>query len=70
MMAVEAVASCPMLLVRRRLHGMAFGGWSIVLPASWVMPIWLALVFAGSRAVGIREWHWAATDQVRPLLSC
>jgi len=56
---------CPLLAVRRVLRGAATGGWSLVLPARWVMPVWQALVFAGARAVGLREWHWAAVDQAR-----
>ena len=55
---------CPLLAVRRRLRGPAAGGWSLVLPARWVMPVWQALAFAGACAAGQREWHWAATDQV------
>ena len=56
---------CSLLAVRRRLRGPAAGGWSLVLPARWVMPVWQALTFAGARAVGLREWHWAAVDEVR-----
>ena len=59
-----AAAHWPLLAVRRRLRGLAAGGWSLVLPARCVMPVWQALVFAGGRATGLREWHWAATDQV------
>ena len=59
-----AATRLPMLAVRRRLRGPAAGGWSLVMPARWVMPVWQALVFAGARAVGQREWHWAAADQV------
>ena len=59
-----AAVRCPLLAVRRRLRGAAAEGWSLVLPAQWVMPVWQALTFAGARAVGLREWRWAATDQV------
>jgi hypothetical protein len=59
-----AAARWPLLAVRRRLRGPVAGGWSLVLPARWVMPVWQALAFAGARAVGLREWHWAASDQV------
>ena len=61
---VGAAVRCSLLAVRRVLRGAAAGGWSLVLPARWVMPVWQALVFAGARAVGMREWHWAAVDQV------
>ena len=42
-------------------------GWSLVLPAGWVPPFWLALAFAGCRPVGQREWHWLHTLQQRPF---
>lgn len=38
--------SCPILLVRRQ-YGAALSGWSLVLPAGWVMPFWSALSFTG-----------------------
>ncbi len=65
-----AAVRCPLLAVRRVLRGAGAGGWSLVLPARWVMPVWQALVFAGARAVGLREWHWAAVDQVPACDSC
>ena len=30
--------------------------WSLLLPAHWVPPIWHALVFAGARPAGLREY--------------
>ena len=65
-----AAVRCPLLAVRRRLRGAAAEGWSLVLPARWVMPVWQALTFAGARAVGLREWHWAAVDQVPSCVCC
>ncbi|KAG2426616.1 hypothetical protein HXX76_012931 [Chlamydomonas incerta] len=43
----------------------AEAGWSVVLPARWVLPFWLALVYQGGRAAGQQEWrqlhsHWRA----------
>ena len=29
-------------------------------PASWGLPLWLALAKAGAIPAGQREWHWAA----------
>jgi len=30
-------------------------GWDVILPAGWALPLWLALVFRGARAGGLRE---------------
>jgi len=30
-------------------------GWDVVMPAGWALPLWLALVFRGARAGGLRE---------------
>jgi ribonuclease P/MRP protein subunit POP1 len=30
-------------------------GWDVVTPAGWASPLWLALVFRGARAGGLRE---------------
>ncbi|GIL49298.1 hypothetical protein Vafri_5674, partial [Volvox africanus] len=65
-----ADVSFPLLLVRRSAgrtgrpagHGEGpGGGWSLVLPARWVMPVWTALVFAGARPTGQSEWRQLAT---------
>ena len=42
-------------------------GWSLILPAGWVPPAWLALAFAGVKPAGQREWRWAHTAQRRPF---
>ncbi|GLI61313.1 hypothetical protein VaNZ11_003669 [Volvox africanus] len=65
-----ADVSFPVLLVRRPEgrtrrpagHGDgSCGGWSLVLPARWVMPVWTALAFAGVRPTGQSEWRQLAT---------
>ncbi|GFR41548.1 hypothetical protein Agub_g2262, partial [Astrephomene gubernaculifera] len=73
-----SAASFPVLLIRRsaglRSASVAGSqsaaterheavGWSMVLPARWVMPVWLALTFTGARPMGQLEWrqvaaHW------------
>ncbi|EFJ45760.1 hypothetical protein VOLCADRAFT_93949 [Volvox carteri f. nagariensis] len=35
-------------------------GWSLVLPAHWVMPVWMALAFTGARPTGQSEWRQLA----------
>ena len=42
----QAQLSCPVLLVRRHYRA-SLVGWSLVLPAGWVMPFWNALSFTG-----------------------
>lgn len=38
---------CPLLLVRQSAVGSAGAGWSLLLPAGWVMPFWMALTHTG-----------------------
>lgn len=38
-----------------------------MLPAGWVTPFWMALVHAGAKPAGQREWHWVHTLQGRPF---
>lgn len=59
-----AAAACPALLVKRRVFGAAAAGWSLVVPARWVAPLWQAALRRGATAVGQREWRWVASDQV------
>lgn len=60
-----AAESCPVLLVRRSYSDV--GGWSLILPAGWVMPFWLALAYAGE------AWLWCLQLQRRtgccPIIS-
>ncbi|GLC46043.1 hypothetical protein PLESTB_001024500 [Pleodorina starrii] len=35
-------------------------GWSLVLPAGWVMPVWTALAYTGARPTGQSEWRQLA----------
>jgi hypothetical protein len=43
---------CPLLLVRQCAVGCVGPGWSLLLPAGWVMPYWLALTHAGEPDAG------------------
>ncbi|XP_069702089.1 ribonucleases P/MRP protein subunit POP1 isoform X2 [Periplaneta americana] len=57
------VKSCvPILLIQRpgiqnpSEKRLGYGtGWDVVMPAGWAMPLWLAFVFRGARAGGLRE---------------
>ncbi|PNH08143.1 hypothetical protein TSOC_005340 [Tetrabaena socialis] len=42
------------------------GGWSVVLPAGWVGPLWLALAFTGARPTGQSEWRQLAAHSQVP----
>ncbi|KAG2482861.1 hypothetical protein HYH03_018251 [Edaphochlamys debaryana] len=42
------------------------GGWSVVLPAGWVMRVWLALAFTGVKTAGQVEWRWIAAHLGTP----
>lgn len=53
-----AAAGCPALLVRRGGPTPALQGWSIIVPAHWVMPLWQALVYAGE------HWCWPSAVAV------
>jgi len=61
-----ALVACPMALVRHRHDsdppGSCTSGWSIILPAGWVKPFWMALVMAGAHAAGLREWEWYCAE--------
>lgn len=48
----------PILAVRRAgsRDSRGFGqGWDIVLPSGWARPFWIALIYRGARAAGLRE---------------
>jgi len=60
----------PVLLVRvesvRGADGgtSAVGGWDVVLPRKWALPVWVALIKCGCRALALRE------SQVNFFFSC
>ena len=33
------------------------GGYSVILPKGWARAFWISFIFAGARAVGLREWN-------------
>ncbi|KAL0040408.1 hypothetical protein WJX77_006269 [Trebouxia sp. C0004] len=52
--------TCPIILVRQgscRKRPQPCG-WSLILPAHWVPPFWLALIYRGGNVAGQREWGW------------
>jgi hypothetical protein len=58
--------TCPVLLIKAE-HAPGMSGWSLILPAGWVMPFWSALSMAGARPAGQREWGWACMQAGVPL---
>lgn len=32
-------------------------GWDVILPTNWAMPFWIALVYRGAKAAGLRDLH-------------
>ncbi|XP_040354862.2 ribonucleases P/MRP protein subunit POP1 [Ixodes scapularis] len=54
----EEESRIPILLVRKEgsRSNLGFGsGWDVVLPSHWARPFWIALVYRGARAAGLRE---------------
>ena len=48
---------CPLLLIRRAAAAAAAAsGWSLLLPAGWVMPFWEALTHAGGWLCSVCVW--------------
>lgn len=37
-------------------------GWDIIVPANWGMAFWMSFIYAGARAIGLRE-HYAMTAE-------
>lgn len=35
-------------------------GFTLVIPSSWALPLWIGLAHAGARAAGLQEWAWCA----------
>uniref|UniRef100_A0A7I4D8V0 POPLD domain-containing protein n=1 Tax=Physcomitrium patens TaxID=3218 RepID=A0A7I4D8V0_PHYPA len=51
------------ILVIKHAHAMPSAcGFSLIMPIAWVRAFWVPLVFAGGRAIGLRERHWLHTD--------
>jgi ribonuclease P/MRP protein subunit POP1 len=42
------------------------GGWDVIVPAGWGMAFWLPLVFAGGRAIGLKERKSVALEKGVP----
>lgn len=58
-------ASCPLTIVRRARGASALAraedpGYTLIAPAGWSLPLWLALIHLGARAAGRTEWCWLA----------
>ncbi|KAL0019086.1 hypothetical protein WJX79_007648 [Trebouxia sp. C0005] len=54
--------TCPIILVRQgscRKRPQPCG-WSLILPAHWVLPFWQALIYRGGNVAGQREWGWVS----------
>jgi hypothetical protein len=59
---------CLPLLDPTSIHlPLSTAGWSLVLPAGWVQPFWLAAAYAGCKPAGQREWRWLHRLQGRPF---
>ena len=41
-------------------------GWDIILPSGWAMPFWMALIYRGARAVGLKESRACAFEKFEP----
>lgn len=54
----EEPPSCPIVLIRRMPGDPSVGGWSLLVPSTFALPFWLALVHSGCRAVGLQERRW------------
>ena len=69
---LEGRSHCATLCIRQKSSSSngfcaGNGGWSIIVPPGWVMPLWLSLIFQGCRATGQREWRWYHTLEHRPF---
>ena len=58
-------ACCPLTIVRRARGASALAraehpGYTLIAPAGWSLPLWLALIHLGARAAGRTEWGWLA----------
>lgn len=59
------LACCPLTIVRRARGASALAraenpGYTLIAPAGWSLPLWLALIHLGARAAGRTEWGWLA----------
>lgn len=79
--AVTAGAACfPVLLIQQKnaggkRNGVAVSsgagahlgsGWDVVLPKGWGMPLWVSLIHAGCRVVGLRDSRKLSHEMGRP----
>ncbi|KAK8774742.1 hypothetical protein V5799_010724 [Amblyomma americanum] len=54
----DAESRIPVVAIRKEgsRTNLGFGsGWDLILPAGWARPFWIALVYRGARASGLRE---------------
>lgn len=55
--AVDVKAYSAMIINR---GSVAIEGYTIIVPKSWNLPLWLGVCQAGARSVGLVEWLWCA----------
>eukprot|EP00884_Botryococcus_braunii_P020904 jgi/Botrbrau1/7498/Bobra.0095s0034.1 len=56
--------ACSILAIRRESPDRGgVGGWSLVVPAGWIPPLWLALAYQGATPAGLLEWGWISRQQ-------
>ncbi|CAN8001333.1 unnamed protein product [Ixodes hexagonus] len=65
----EKESRIPVLLVRKEgsRSNLGFGsGWDVILPSHWARPFWIALIYRGARAAGLRELRSLALETGYP----
>ena len=45
----------------------AMDGYTLIVPTSWIRPLWLGVNRTGARATGVAEWSWCALRFKRPV---
>ena len=45
----------------------AMDGYTLIVPTSWIRPLWLGVNRTGARAAGVTEWSWCALRFKRPV---
>lgn len=45
----------------------AMDGYTLIVPTSWIRPVWLGVNRTGARAAGVTEWSWCALRFKRPV---
>nr|XP_050032322.1 ribonucleases P/MRP protein subunit POP1-like [Dermacentor andersoni] len=65
----DAESRIPIMAIRKEgsRTNLGFGsGWDVILPAGWGRPFWIALVYRGARASGLRELRSLSLEMGRP----